>query len=174
MNAKQSPSEEHFLDSSTPIKSLKLSHEDHIAAYPWAHEASKNFNKRTPLAQEDEEVEFLNMSYRQLPRYLTLAQKEQMRQGITLTDAAMRKIYQNIGVKKEGTRKLFFCNICNPSIAFRTDKKPLCKRHVRSHLGYSFYRCSFCNFMCNNTNSVTVHYITRHGIPQKWTLSTKI
>ena len=67
MHAKQLPREtsnespsDNFLDSPTAMKPLKLSHNDHIEAYPWAHQASENLFKKTPLAQE-EEVEFLNI-----------------------------------------------------------------------------------------------------------------
>ena len=170
----ESPSEEDFLDrsTSTAIKPLKLSFSNHIEAYPWAHEASKNFSKMTPLAEE-EEVEFLSMTYRSLPKYLTTAQKEKMRQGINLTEAAMRKIEENIGIRKD-TGKIFFCKVCDPRKPYQSRRKPICKHHVRMHLGYWFYQCSFCNFISNNLASVTVHYIARHSIPKKWFLSTEI
>ena len=175
-NSDEFLSSEDFSDrsTSTAIKPLKLSYNNHKEAYPWAHEASKNFSKTTPLAQEEEEVEFLNMTYRSLPKYITTAQKEKMRQSINLTGAAMRKIEENIGIKKEDTGKIFFCKVCDPRKPYQSQRKPICKRHVRMHLGYSFYRCSFCNFISNNLTSVTIHYITRHGIPKKWILSTEI
>ena len=88
----ESPSVEEFSDSLTAIKLLKLGHNDHIKAYPWAHQASENFSQTTPLVREEEEVEFLNIPHKLFGKYLTIAQKEQMRQVIDLPEVVMSKI----------------------------------------------------------------------------------
>ena len=160
--------EEDILDSSTAIKPLKLSHSDHIEAYPWAHNASRNFSIATPLAEEDQEVEFINMKYRSLPKYLTSQQREQMKQVITLTEVAMQRIDKHIGIKRERNKKKFFCKVCDSTSPFQHQKRSRCKRHVKIHLGYSVYRCSFCNFISNNATSVCAHYMCTHGIPKVW------
>ena len=131
--------EEDILDSSTAIKPLKLSHSDHIEAYPWAHNTSRNFSIATPLAEEDQEVEFINMKYRSLPKYLTSQQREQMKQVITLTEVAMRRIDKHIGIKRERNKKKFFCKVCDSTSPFQHQKRSRCKRHVKIHLGYSVY-----------------------------------
>ena len=161
-------------DPPSQLQPLKLNHNDHIEAYPWAHEASKNFHKTTPLAGQEEEVEFLNISYRSLPNNLTTAQKEQMRQPIALTDAALRKIDEHIGMKTKNKNCIFFCKVCDDTTPHEFQRKTKCRRHVRMHLGYSFYRCSFCNFISNNLTSIHLHYISTHGIPKKWIDSHEI
>ena len=165
-HSNESPSED-FLDSHTPMKPLKLSHDDHIEAYPWAHQASENLFKKTPLAGE-EEVEFMNIAYRSLGQYLTIAQREQMRQLIELPYITMVKIDKNMGIKKEDNKKIFFCKVCDSAKAFQHQRRSNCTHHVRMHLGYSLYQCSFCNFISNNSSSIYTHYITRHGIPKAW------
>ena len=82
-----SPSEDSFSQDSN---SLKLSHNDHIEAYPWAHQASENFSKTTPLA-EKEEVEFPNISYTSFRKYLTAEQRENMIELIALPQASLKK-----------------------------------------------------------------------------------
>ena len=159
--------------SSSVLHPLKLNRNDHIEAYPWAHEASKNFHKTTPLAGK-EEVEFLNVSYRTLPQKITTAQKEQMRQPIALTDAALRRIDEHIGMKTKNKNCIFFCKVCDDTTPHEFKRKTKCRRHVRTHLGYSVYRCSFCNFISNNLTSIHLHYISTHGIPKKWIDSNEI
>ena len=149
-------------------KPLKLSRNDHIEAYPWAHQASENFSKTTPLAGK-EEIEFPNITYASFRKYLTTEQREKMIEYIALTDASVEKIDKNIGMKKEDNKTIYFCKVCEANKAFQSTAKRNCKRHVRMHLGYSLYRCSFCNFISNNPTPVYSHYLLKHGIPKKWT-----
>ena len=163
----ESSSENSF---SSYTKPLKLSHNDHIEAYPWAHQASDNFSKRMPLAGK-EEVEYINIAYTSFKRYLTAAQRENMIEYITLPQVSLKKIEKMIGIKKEEKKTIFFCKVCDPTTAYQCSRKSMCKCHVRLHLGYSLYRCSFCNFISTNQNPIYSHYALKHGIPKKWTLS---
>ena len=165
-----SPSEDSFSQDSN---SLKLSHNDHIEAYPWAHQASENFSKTTPLA-EKEEVEFPNISYTSFRKYLTAEQRENMIELIALPQVSLKKIEQNIGKKKEDKKTTYFCKVCDPKRQYQCPRKTICRRHVRTHLRYSLYRCSFCNFISNNPTNIYSHYLLKHGIPKKWTLSQKV
>ena len=159
----ESPSENSF---SSHTKPLKLSHNDHIEAYPWAHQASENFSKRMPLAGK-EEVEYINISYTSFRRYLTAAQRENMIEYITLPQVSLEKIEKNMGMKKEEKKTIFFCKVCDPTTAYQCSKKAMCKHHVRLHLGYSFYQCSFCNFISSNPTPIYSHYALKHGIPKQ-------
>ena len=164
----QSPSENTF---HLHTKSLKLSRKDHIEAYPWAHKASGNFSKTTPLAGTGE-VEFPNIAYASFRKYLTAAQREHMIKIITLPQASLDKIEKNIGMKKED--KTYFCKLCDPNTPYVTTRRAMANRHTRTHMGYSLYRCSFCNFISNNLTPIYSHYMLKHGIPKKWIDSQKI
>ena len=120
------PSSEDFSESGTAMKPLKLTHKDHIEAYPWAHNASRNFQQITPLVKLNEEFEYVNMKYRSLPKYLTSKQREQMRQLITLTEGAMQKIDENIGIKNQNKKTIFFCKVCDSTSAFQHNKRSKC------------------------------------------------
>ena len=166
----KSPSEEYNFES--PKVPRTLSRNDHIEAYPWAHEASKNFHKTTPLAS-NEEIVFLNLSFKEINNF-TIEQKKQMRQPIHLTDAALRKIEANIGMIKHDKGNIYTCKVCDPGTPFQCTKRTKMKRHIRMHLGYAFYRCSFCNIISNNLNTITKHYVHTHGIPKIWIVSPKM
>ena len=95
-----SPSEDSFSQDSN---SLKLSHNDRIEAYPWAHQALGNFSKTTPLA-EKEEVEFPNISYTSFRKSLTAEQRENMIE-LSLTSSLTGKKLKKILERKKNIRK---------------------------------------------------------------------
>ena len=152
------------------VQSLKLSQKEHHQAYPWAHEASKNTFRKTELSSE---VEYVNITQNTIGKYFTSRMKDQLKEKINLPDVITEKINNCIGMTEKNDKTTYFCKVCNMKSPYNHPKRVMCARHVRIHLGYSLYRCSFCNFISNNPNCVYSHYTTRHGIPKEWISSEK-
>ena len=150
------------------VQSLKLSQKEHNQAYPWAQEASKNTFCKTELSNE---VEYVNISQHSIGKYFTSRMKDQLKEKINLPDVITEKINNCIGMTEKNNKTMYFCKVCNMKSPYNHPKRGMCARHVRIHLGYSLYRCSFCSFISNNPNSVYSHYTTRHGIPKEWIFS---
>ena len=152
------------------VQSLKLSQKEHDQAYPWAHEASENMLSKTELSNE---VEYVNIPLRLIRNYLTSQMRDQLAENINLPDVITERINNCIGMTEKNDKPMYFCKVCNMASPYHHPKKAMCARHVRIHLGYSLYRCSFCSFISNTANSVYSHYMTKHGIPKEWIISEK-
>ena len=126
------------------VQSLKLSEKEHHQAYPWAHEASKNAFNKTELSNE---VEYVTIPHHSLGSYLTSEMKDQLKEKIKLPDVITKKINNCIGLMERNDKTTYFCKVCNVKSPYDHPKRVMCARHVRIHLGYSLYRCSFCNFI---------------------------
>ena len=152
------------------VQPLKLSQKEYHEAYPWADEASKNTFNKTELSNE---VEYINIPHRSILNYLTSRMRDQLKKNINLPDIVTEKINNCIGMTKINDKPTYFCMVCNRKSPYNHPKRGICARHVRIHLGYSLYRCSFCNFISSTANSVYSHYTLRHGIPKEWIFSKK-
>ena len=138
----------------------KLTREEHKKAYPWAHEASKKYNMKTPFA---EEVEYFR--HTDIGNKLTSNMKKRMMTAIVLPDEVIKEIDHKIEEIDNGSE--FRCTICSKSFK----QHYYAQRHVKTELGYCDYRCSFCNVVSNTPRIIYNHYAMSHGVPQQWITS---
>ena len=144
------------------IKPAKLTHDQHNRAYPWAHAASKNMFKKTPLAKELEYI-----LHNDIGTMLTNKMKRKICQVIELPCEVMEEINNNI----ECTGLTGFkCQICSKYFKHRYH----IQRHVKIEMGYNIYRCTFCNYKANCNISIYKHYPSKHGLPKQWVSSLQL
>ena len=148
--------------SDVPQKSnSKLTHQQHIRAYPWAHDASRNTFTKSNLASE---VEYIDT--RQIDKFLTTEMKKKLTTPIKLPKRIVQEIDDNISeINGE-----YQCNLCSTIF----NKRYPATRHVRIELGYKEHRCSYCNYMSNTTSMIYRHYGNNHGIPKEWICSQNL
>ena len=157
--------------SHTPaVQPLKLSQQEYLQAYPWAHKASENTFNKTELSKE---VEYVNIPQHSIGKYLTSEMRDQLKENINLPDVVIEKINNCIGMTERNDKPTYFCKVCNITSPYNNPKRVMCARHVRIHLGYSLYRYFVCNFISNTLTNVYSHYIANHGIPKNWISSQK-
>ena len=146
------------------VKFKKLKRNQYKTAYPWAHEASQNTFKKTPLAKEVEYISSNSMEKR-----LTLRMKEKLCKVIELPPEVMEEINSNIEYTKLQGLK---CKIC--SRYFQQNCRYYINRHIKAELGYHHYQCTFCNYTSMKNSCVFNHYASQHGIPKKWVSSVQL
>ena len=93
-----------------PTKPVRLNHQQHRTAYPWAHNASDNATMKTNLADE---IEYIN--HPKVHHVLTDEMKKMLIQRIQLPQDIHKEIDQQI----QETKNKFICKICSNSF----DKK---------------------------------------------------
>ena len=136
-------------------KKAVLSIAEHEEAYPWATEAAKNREKKSPLAPN---ITQLNEKAHKI---LSKEMKSKLYEHIEYPEIVIQKINKNIE-KQDGK---FVCVRCK---SFSNTRKVLVIRHLTAELGYFKYKCSFCDEKANDNRTIINHYTLQHDIPSSW------
>ena len=144
-----------------PKHLCKLTHKQHVKAYPWAEKDSDNEFRRTNLSDEVEYIRHPNVQ-----SILTDDMKKKLINKVKLPKEVIQEIDRNI----KQTTNNFMCKLCSNSF----HKRYAAQRHTKIEMGYHEYRCSFCNYLSNTTTCIYHHYVGRHGIPREWITSENL